>query len=45
MKLESDAKRVKKLAEERSDENWRFRTFLRKNGDAYDFMLFIGGWM
>ena len=29
MKLESDPNRVKRLAEEREDENWRFRTFLK----------------
>ena len=29
MKLESDPKIVKRLAEEREDENWRFRTFLK----------------
>ncbi|MFO7986690.1 MAG: YkgJ family cysteine cluster protein [Desulfatiglandaceae bacterium] len=29
MKLESDPKVVKRLAEEREDENWRFRSFLK----------------
>ena len=30
MKLETDLKTIKRLAEEREDENWRFRTFLKQ---------------
>lgn len=37
MRLEKDLARIRRLAEEREDENWRFRTFLKgQDGEEMD---------
>lgn len=33
MNVETDLERIRKLAEERSDENWEFRTFLKQRDE------------